>query len=242
MISIIIPTKDEEKYLPMLLTSIKNNNYPNKYEIIVADANSKDNTVKISKSFGCKVIKGGMPGIARNNGAKVANGDILMFIDADMILPPNFIGSAVKEFKKKSLSVCSCDFVPFDSRDLLDLFLYELYNLLVYSTQCISPHASGMFIMIKKKVHDKINGFDSEVVMAEDHDYVRRAGKISKFRILTSTFAYNSIRRLKREGRFNLTRKYLICEMHRICGNKLYKSPVRYKLHGGVDVNINMRR
>ena len=82
MLSIIIPTKNEEKYLPNLLRSIKKQTFKD-YEIIVADNNSKDKTKKIAKRYGCKIVKGGLPGKARNQGAKFAEGDILLFLDSD---------------------------------------------------------------------------------------------------------------------------------------------------------------
>ncbi len=54
-LSIIIPTYNEEEYLPKLLYSIKEQNFKD-YEIIVADAGSIDKTKEIAESYGCKVI------------------------------------------------------------------------------------------------------------------------------------------------------------------------------------------
>ena len=91
MLSIIIPTLNEEKYLPKLLESIKKQSFKD-YEIIVADANSKDKTRKIARDYGCKITSGGiLPAVARNNGAKKAAGEILLFIDADCIIENNFL-------------------------------------------------------------------------------------------------------------------------------------------------------
>lgn len=67
-ISIIVPTKNEERYLPGLLKSIKKQTVQ-PYEIIVADAGSTDRTVEIAKKYGAKVIKGGIPQVGRNKGA-----------------------------------------------------------------------------------------------------------------------------------------------------------------------------
>ena len=76
MLSIIIPTLNEEKYLPKLLDSIVKQSYKD-YEIIIADNNSKDKTRSIARSYGCRLTKGGMPAVARNNGAKIARGKLL---------------------------------------------------------------------------------------------------------------------------------------------------------------------
>ena len=89
MLSIIIPTLNEEKYLPPLLDSIKKQDYKD-YEVIVADAGSKDKTVEIAKKYGCKVVKGGLLPAGRNRGAEASKGDLLLFLDSDIILPPHF--------------------------------------------------------------------------------------------------------------------------------------------------------
>ena len=60
-ISIIIPTYNEEEYLPKLLESIKSQDFTD-YEVIVADAQSNDNTREIAKEYGCVVVEGGLPG------------------------------------------------------------------------------------------------------------------------------------------------------------------------------------
>ena len=102
MLSIIIPTLNEEKYLPLLLKEIKKQNSAD-YEIIVADAGSEDKTIEIAKNYGCKIIPGGLPARGRNEGAKIAQGDIFLFMDADNIfLPPEFLKNLLEEFKKEN--------------------------------------------------------------------------------------------------------------------------------------------
>ena len=77
--SIIIPTYNEEEYLPVLLESIKKQDFDD-YEVIVADANSTDRTREIAEEYGCIVVDGGLPGVGRNNGARVAKGEYLLFL------------------------------------------------------------------------------------------------------------------------------------------------------------------
>ncbi len=104
MLSIIIPTFNEEECLPLLLKQIKKQSFKD-FEIIVADAYSKDRTVEIAKSFGCKTVKGGLPAKGRNQGAKAAQGDIFLFMDADNIfLPQDFLEQfkANIDFAKKT--------------------------------------------------------------------------------------------------------------------------------------------
>lgn len=70
MLSIIIPTLNEEKYLLILLSEIRKQNFID-YEIIVADAVSEDRTIEIARSFNCNIIKGGLPAKGRNEGTKL---------------------------------------------------------------------------------------------------------------------------------------------------------------------------
>src|SRR3989344_6976071 len=101
--SFIIPTLNEGEYLEECLKSIKSQNF-NDYEIIIVDSYSKDNTVKIAKKYGAKVLyeskKG--PAVARNTGAKKAKGEILIFPDADVRFEKDFL--EILEKKMKSLT------------------------------------------------------------------------------------------------------------------------------------------
>ena len=74
-ISIIIPTYNEEDYLPALLKSIQRQNFKD-LEVIVADAHSTDKTLEIAKKYNCKIVPGGLPAVGRNNGAKIAQGEL----------------------------------------------------------------------------------------------------------------------------------------------------------------------
>src|SRR5690242_17040473 len=101
-VSIIIPTLNEEKSLPRLLLSITRQTFLPK-EIIVADAFSSDKTREIARSFGCNVIDGGLPGKGRNEGVKKATQSFLLFLDADVVLPPQFLEKTMQEFFQRKL-------------------------------------------------------------------------------------------------------------------------------------------
>ena len=91
MLSIIIPTLNEEKSIEKTLQSIKElKDYD--YEIIISDGKSKDKTVEIAKKYDAKVIvyEGTIRqtiGGGRNLGASIASGDFFVFLDADVTIP-----------------------------------------------------------------------------------------------------------------------------------------------------------
>lgn len=102
-ISIVIPTKNEEENLPHLLESIKNQNFPrDEVEIIVVDSNSADNTVKIAKCYDTRVLTENRLGIpyARDTGARVAKGEIIVGTCADCIWPATHLQGIYNAFKK----------------------------------------------------------------------------------------------------------------------------------------------
>src|SRR5688572_19982071 len=213
MLSIIIPTYNEEEYLPFLLRSIKGQTYKD-YEIIVADAFSKDKTREIAASFDVRVVDGGPVAVGRNNGAKAAKGEVLLFLDADVVLPdPWFLQMTVAEFEKRLFGAATCKIDPISSKKV-DKVFHEIFNYFMWVTQETLPHAPGFCIFVRKAVHDKIGGFDPSIKLAEDHDYVVRAGKVAKFGLLKTYKIPVSVRRFDRDGRMNIAVKYLLCELY----------------------------
>ena len=187
MISIIIPAWNEEKYLPKLLDCIKKQAYKD-YEIIVADAGSKDRTVSIARKYGCKVVKGGMPAVGRNNGAKAAKGNILLFLDADVQFDNKFLENAIKEFQQRKLDIAGFRLRPIGN-NAIDKIFFIIFNLWTISTQFFYPNASGGGILCRKLVHTKANGFDEKIRLSEDMDYVRRCSKHGIARRISQAFA-----------------------------------------------------
>lgn len=209
MLSIIIPTLNEEGYLPLLLESIKKQNFNEDYEIIVADADSKDKTIEIARTYGCKVTAGGSPSKGRNEGAKAASGDLFLFLDADTILPENFLEKGLKEFKEEKIDIATCPIKSVSGEKFLNFLYYLFYNLPIIIFGKFLPHASN-FILVKKEIHQKIGGFDEEIKIAEDHIYAREGAKFGKFGILKKDTLLVSPRRFKEEGWVKVYLKYVL--------------------------------
>ncbi len=226
-ISIVIPALNEEKFLPNLLQSIGGQSFKD-FEVIVADAGSKDKTVPLAKKFGAKVVKGGLPGPGRNRGAEVAKGEFLFFLDSDVVLPKDFLQKAFEEMEERFLDLATCEFLP--QSDLqLDKVMFKLANLHVKLNQNFNPRAAGFCIFITKRLFDRIGGFDEAVKIAEDHDLVDRASKFRPLRFLNSTHLTVSIRRLEKEGRFSLVEKYLQVEMHLFTKGSIKEDIIEYE-------------
>ena len=228
MLSIVIPSLNEEQYLPFLLDSIKNQTEPNVFEVIVADAGSKDRTIEIAKRYECKIVKGGLPAKGRNEGAKVAKGDLLLFLDADTILPEDFFEKTLAEFKKRNLDIASFCLEP-QTKSNFEKFLFNVfYNLPILMLEKKLAHASQA-ILVKRTLHQKIGGFDEEIKFAEDHSFMRKARKIGNFGILRSVRVFSSLRRFEREGFVKTYLKYLLAEIYMIFFGDIKKDIFKYK-------------
>src|SRR3989338_6213998 len=130
MLTIIIPTKNEESYLPRLLESIRTQTLQ-PVEVIVSDAQSTDATREIAVSFGARVIEGGPISFGRNAGASHAHTDFLLFLDADVELrDPHFLEKALEEMVERRLRIATCDVFPL-SDAFIDHAMHKAYNTYV---------------------------------------------------------------------------------------------------------------
>jgi len=228
MISIIIPTYNEEKYLPILLDCIKSQTYKD-YEVIVADADSKDKTVALARKYGCKIVNGGAPSIGRNNGAEKAKGQILLFLDADVQFDNYFLEMAINEFENRAVDVAGIYIYPLSDK-IIDKIFLGIFDIWIYATQLFYPNAFGGGIFCKKDLHKKIKGFDETIKLSEDMDYVKRAGRVGKFRILKTVKISFSMRRYDNKGRFKVGFKLLASVFYRIFFGEIKTDVFNYQM------------
>ena len=232
ILSIIIPTYNEEEYLPVLLESIKQQDFSD-YEIIVADADSKDNTVKIAEEYGCIVVEGGMPAVGRNNGAKVAKGDYLLFLDSDLKLTEDYLAKVIYEFKMERLGIAITQMKPL-SKKTEDKLLHDLANLFMISVEKIKPHGAGCYgIITKRELHERCGGFNEELTFGEDTEYIERLAKKERFKVLRNAKIGVSTRRLEEEGLATLAKQYGKSTVNDFLGIRTEASDLNYGFDHG---------
>ena len=206
--SIVIPTLNEGNYLPNLLESIRKQDFKD-YEIIVADSYSDDDTVKIAKKYGCRVLNGvrGNPGINRNMGARIANGKNIIFFDADVVLPKGFLRTNTQFFRRHNLDVAGNIGIPLNGTNL-DRAIRFVANNGIKILKYVKPSVEGYFIFVKKKVHDK-EEFDESITFAEDSEYVERIYRHGgKFGLLKMPI-FVSMRRFEKKGKIKMSAVYI---------------------------------
>ena len=227
MLTIIITTLNEEDHLPSLLDSIKQQNVDD-YELIVADAHSTDRTPEIATSYGCRVVAGGSPARGRNEGAKSAQGDLLLFLDADVVLKEDFLKRTLEEFERERIDVGSFCLEPQTETRVIKLLFKLFYNWPVLLCKPILPHATQA-ILVKRAIHETLGGFNEEIKLCEDNDYARRAKAIGKVDILRSGRVLSSLRRFEKDGWLKTYSKYIGAEFHMILFGSVKSDIFKYR-------------
>lgn len=222
-LAIVIPTFNEEDYLPSLLASLKEQTFQPE-QLIVADAASTDRTREIARQYGATIVEGGRPGAGRNAGARAAATDLIFFLDADVIFPrPDTLERCIKAFERMRLDLATISVAPYDG-NAFDALVFRFYNQYVRATVGVHPHAIGAAMLVRRSLHEAIKGFDETVIFAEDMDYAARAARKGTFGMLPRTCQVTtSMRRMERDGRMTTIAKCLAGEAHLV-----FLGPIRH--------------
>jgi glycosyltransferase involved in cell wall biosynthesis len=132
MISVVIPTYNEEKNIERCLKAFEEQTIPREdFEIIIVDGQSSDKTTEIAEKYADAVIQQVSKGVggARNDGAKIAKGDIIVTTDADCIPYAEWLEVAQKHFEDENVVAVTGFLDPFDYEGMRDYETY-IYRLL----------------------------------------------------------------------------------------------------------------
>lgn len=107
LLSIVIPCYNAEKTIGRTLESVFSSSFKN-FEVIVADDASTDGTIEAVKKFRARIVqakKNMGPAFARNQGARLAKGEIIVFIDADVLVEKNTLEKISARLEGKKIPV-----------------------------------------------------------------------------------------------------------------------------------------
>lgn len=163
LISVIIPVHNGREYLPRCLAALNQTLYE-RWECIVVDDNSSDDSAEIARAGSAVVVSLDQqrgPAAARNAGAQKANGDVLFFIDADVLVKPGTVGHVAATLKANP-DIAAC-FGSYDDQPTEANFLSQYRNLQHhYVHQKANTEASTFWSgcgAVYKEVFIKMNGF-----------------------------------------------------------------------------------
>lgn len=210
MISIIIPTFNEEKLLPQILDQ-----FPPALleraaaEIIVSDGGSTDRTAEIALGRGASVVRHDGPhrqtiAEGRNRGAAIARGDLLVFINADIRIsdPARFLSEARRLAAADNVAGITCVVHVFPEEETFADRLFHLWhNGYVRFLNLIGEGMGrGECQILTSELFRRIGGYNPAMVAGEDYDLFRRVRKQGKVVMMPGVTVYESPRRFRKYG------------------------------------------
>jgi glycosyltransferase involved in cell wall biosynthesis len=208
-ITIVVPCKNEEKYIPYLLLHLRNQMIGST-RIIIADC-STDNTRDVIQAtkgnLNIEIIDGGPVSIAKNNGAKLVTTPYILFIDADVrFFKDTVIRDAVREIELNDLDLVGLNARCYD-KNIVAQIGFSTFNVMNNVLKYFSPFAVGAFMLTRRDRFEEFGGFPEKFATSEDF-FLSRQYSPKKFKLLNHHFRQDS-RRFKKMGYFGMA-AYLI--------------------------------
>ncbi len=221
--SIVIPAHNEEKFISRCLQSVSilNDSDQIKEVIVVNNASTDQTGDMVKRDFPrVKLINEPRKGltIAYNRGAKAAKGDILVFIDADSILPPNHLSKIIKALEQDpNIIAVSGPYVYKDGGLFCAIVTRFAYTFIVTPADFIlnrllkiSAFIASGNLAIRKKAFDQVGGFNENIFYGLEADFTQRIRKIGKVRFIHNISVESSARRFMIEGTLRMMLRYSI--------------------------------
>ncbi|OGG15840.1 hypothetical protein A3D78_02945 [Candidatus Gottesmanbacteria bacterium RIFCSPHIGHO2_02_FULL_39_14] len=202
LISVIIPTFNEEKTLPACLESLIRQKTTFPFEVIVIDYKSSDKTKEIARKMGVRLINENRQGraVARQRGVNDAKGEILAFSEADCLLNPNWIEAIGNHFKRNPKVIGVTGIYSFyNSTFFLNLWACLNLHFTVYLYRLVFGNHSlrGTNFAVRKDVLSALSGFNQKTAPCDDVDLGLRMRKLGPIHFLPEMKIKTSDRRIR---------------------------------------------
>ena len=202
-LTIVIPAKNEVTMLPRLLASLARQDYKeiSSTRVLVADAGSTDGTIEAAAAFGdrlrVEVVRGGLPSVGRNAGAKFAATKYVLFLDADVELADvTLLRRAMGAMRRRDLHLCTVS-IGCRQGGFFDDLLYAGSNVMQYIGSRWKPFATGMFMLFEREAFWRLGGFNERALFAEDYllskGVARNRFRIVRGRVLTTNRRFRKL-------------------------------------------------
>jgi len=211
LLTIVIPTYNEEKYISQTLYAIASQAKTHKVKIIIADAKSTDNTRSIIDNIvfelglNIKIIDGGLPAVGRNAGAKLATTPYVLFLDADVTFTNRH---AIKESLNEMISgryqMLSTTPVYRGEFDIKASIMFIVNRYITWFLSKVEPFAIGGFTMVDRQLFIALGGYDECALQSEDWLLSKRILP-HNFKLITGLMTQDN-RRFKRYGYWSMVR------------------------------------
>jgi glycosyltransferase involved in cell wall biosynthesis len=231
-LSVIIPCLNASATIARQLEALANQEWPEPWEVIVADNGSKDDSLRIVDNYrkllpSLRVVDASdRPGQAhaRNVGARAAAGEALLFCDADDEVAPGWLRAMGEALCRHEFVACRIDFGKLNPTWVQMIFQEHPQNNGGLPKVWYPPHlahAGAGTMGIRKSVHDAVGGFDETVRIQEDTDYCFRLQRSG----VKPQFVSDAVVHVRcRHSLFKLARQAFTWSEHTVLLYKRYRS------------------
>jgi len=199
-LTIVIPCKNEGKNITDVLKCLYASHLD--CQIIIADSSDEEGSKLLLQKYQrqspmpIKIIEGGLPSTARNNGAKLAKTPYVLFLDADVFIKdPGFINHTLRVAIGGDYDLVTCQFKTTTGEYN---WIFKIFNVVQRIISKSTPFAVGGFMFFKTETFRALGGFDEEAKVAEDYLLSSRV-KPSRFTIIKEP-VFTTPRRFKNKG------------------------------------------
>jgi glycosyltransferase involved in cell wall biosynthesis len=198
LVSIVIPVYNAAETLPSCLTAVFDSSYPS-IQVIVVDDSSTDRSAEIAIPFPCQVLRLTQnmgAAAARNRGAALARGDVVFFLDADIVAPVDAIEHLVHTFETHPQ--VSAVFGSYQKNTVPTNFVSVYKNFLHHFTHQISSEEAVTFCAgfgaVRRQVFNELGGFDESQRALEDIELGYRLHRAQHKIFLDKTWQFTHLK------------------------------------------------
>lgn len=198
MISFIIPAYNEESLIEETVSQLREgaDQLELDYEIIVVDDDSSDRTSQLAVAVGAKVVhaKNRQISATRNDGAKAAQGDIFIFVDADTLIPTSTLRAALRALENGAVGGGAT--IKFRGKIPLAA---QMFAMIVQLSMGFAKLVGGCFMFMTRKAYEKAGGYDESIYASEEIWLALALKRQGKFVVLNEN-VFTSGRKIREYG------------------------------------------
>lgn len=199
-LTIVIPCKNESKTIDATLSLLNFQDNIDNVKVIISDSSTDETTYQLESrtndKFKLKIIQGGLPAKARNNGARYVKTPYVLFIDSDMyLLDPTLLTTVIRMMLDQDIDLLTTKIRTTNGKYN---YVFRTFDFIQKISKFISPFCLGGFMLFKTDTFNQLGGFNEDAKVAEDY-LLSKQIKPKRFKIINTT-VFTPPRRFDNKG------------------------------------------
>ena len=182
--SVVIPARNSEGTIARVITAcLEQDLGAERFEVVVVDDGSSDDTWRILKEYASRgeILALRQPNLgaaaARNAGTRASSGEILVFCDADIIVPPNWLRRLVDAASGPEVGLVGCVYAPAEALPLITSCTHEEIRRRQIRGPDAPLHIGSFTMALRRSLFESVGGFDVEFIRAQDTELSYRVAE-----------------------------------------------------------------